>query len=96
MKKTKKQYHFVEFMGCIGGCINGGGQPIHPAKIQDTVNISALRSQSLYKIDEHKKHRESSTNKIILKLYNDWLGEPGSEFAHKLIHTSYKPRKFYK
>ena len=96
MKKVKKNYHFVEFMGCIGGCINGGGQPIHPAKIQDTVDISALRTQSLYSIDDHKKHRESHTNKNILKLYKDWLIEPGSDFAHELIHTDYKARKFYK
>jgi len=96
MKKSKKQYHFVEFMGCIGGCINGGGQPIHPAKIQDTVDISALRSASVYAIDEHKKHRESHTNKIITKMYHDWLVEPGSDFAKKLMHTSYKPRNFYK
>ena len=85
MKKSKKTYHFVEFMGCIGGCINGGGQPIHSAKIQDTVDISALRTASVYKIDEHKKHRHSHTNKIITKMYNDWL-----------IDTSYKPRKYYK
>ncbi len=96
MKNSKKEYHFIEFMGCIGGCINGGGQPIHSAKIQDTVDISLLRSQSVYAIDEHKKHRESHTNKIILQMYKDWLVEPGSDFAHKLIHTKYKPRKFYK
>ena len=96
MKKSKKQYHFVEFMGCIGGCINGGGQPIHQAKIQDTVDISAKRIASVYAIDEHKKHRQSHTNKIITKMYVDWLQEPGSDFAKELMHTSYKPRKYYK
>ena len=96
MKKNKKQYHFVEFMGCTGGCINGGGQPIHPAKIQDSVDISALRTQSLYDMDSSKKHRESRTNKLLMRMYKDWLGEPNSELAHNLLHTSYTERKFYK
>ena len=96
MKKYKKQYHFVEFMGCVGGCINGGGQPIHSAKIQETVDISALRTQTLYDIDSKKKHREARTNKLLMRMYKDWLGEPNSELAHNLLHTDYKPRKFYK
>ena len=96
MKKSDKQYHFVEFMACTGGCINGGGQPIHPAKIQDSVDISALRTQSLYDMDSSKKHRESRTNKLLMRMYKDWLGEPNSELAHNLLHTSYTERKFYK
>ena len=96
MKKSKKQYHFVEFMGCIGGCINGGGQPIHPAKVQDNVDISALRTASVYAIDMHKKHRESHQNKVITRMYKDWLGEPGSNFAKELMHTQYFERKYYK
>jgi NADP-reducing hydrogenase subunit HndD len=83
-------------MGCTGGCINGGGQPIHSAKIQDTVDISALRTDALYDIDIKKKHRESRTNKLLMRMYKDWLGEPNSELAHNLLHTTYKERKFYK
>lgn len=96
LKESKKQYHFVEFMGCIGGCINGGGQPIHPAKIQETVDISALRTASVYKIDEEKEYRKSHENKVITKMYHDWLQEPGSDLAKELMHTSYSPRKYYK
>ncbi len=96
MKKSEKEYHFVEFMGCIGGCINGGGQPIHPAKIQDTVDISALRIQSLYEIDKNMELRKSHTNKNIIKLYETMLKEPGSHLAHELLHTTYKARTFYK
>ncbi len=72
MKKSKKQYHFVEFMACTGGCINGGGQPIHPAK------------------------RKSHLNPVITKIYEEFLGEPGSHLAHELLHTTYKKRDFYK
>lgn len=96
IKTGKKQYHFVELMGCVGGCINGGGQPIHSAKVRDSVDISALRAQSLYEIDVKKKHREARTNKLLMLMYKDWLGEPGSELSHKLLHATYKKREYYK
>ena len=96
MKKSKKQYHFVEFMACTGGCINGGGQPIHPAVVQDNVDIRQLRIDSLYKIDEDHSHRKSHLNKVVMDLYEDFLGEPGGHKSHDLLHTKYKPRAFYK
>jgi len=95
MKKSKKQYHFVEFMGCTGGCINGGGQPIHPAIIQDKYDIRALRAKSLYEIDSNKEKRKSHLNEVVMNLYTEYLGEPGSHRAHDLLHTKYQPRKFY-
>jgi NADP-reducing hydrogenase subunit HndD len=96
LKRAKKQYHFVEFMACTGGCINGGGQPIHPAKIQDNVDIRTLRSDSLYAIDAGKEQRKSHLNPVITKIYEEWLEEPGSHKAHELLHTTYTPKKFYK
>ena len=95
MKKSKKQYHFVEFMGCTGGCINGGGQPIQPAKIQDNFDIRTLRATSLYAIDSAKEQRKSHLNSAVMDLYKNWLGEPGGHKSHDLLHTKYKPRKFY-
>lgn len=95
MKKSKKEYHFVEYMACTGGCIYGGGQPIHPAKIQDSVPIRQMRMDSLYAIDNAHKERKSHYNEVIKSLYNDFLDEPGSQKAHELLHTSFKPRKFY-
>lgn len=96
LKRSKKQYHFVEFMACTGGCIYGGGQPIHPAKVQDEVPIRALRMESLYKIDEARETRKSHLNPDVMKIYDEWLEEPGSHIAHELLHTSYTPKKFYK
>ena len=96
MKRSKKQYHFVEFMACTGGCIYGGGQPIHPAKIQDEVAIRELRTESLYKIDAERETRKSHLNPIVMKIYDEWLEEPGSHKAHDLFHTTYTPRKYYK
>ena len=96
MKKTKKQYHFVEFMACTGGCINGGGQPIHPAKVQDSIDIRAERIKTLYEMDAANENRKSHNNEYVMSLYKDWLEKPGSHKAHDLLHTSYKARQFYK
>lgn len=96
MKKSKKQYHFVEFMACTGGCINGGGQPIHPAKVQDSIDIRAERIKTLYEMDKSNKQRKSHNNEFVMNLYKDWLEKPGSHTAHDLLHTHYKPRQFYK
>ena len=96
MKKSKKQYHFVEFMACTGGCINGGGQPIHPAAIQDTVDIRAERAKSLYEIDASADKRKSHLNEAVMNLYAEWLDAPGSHKAHNLLHTEYAKREFYK
>lgn len=96
MKKSKKQYHFVEFMACTGGCIYGGGQPIHTAKVQDNVPIRQMRMDSLYAIDAAKEHRKSHFNPNIMNIYKEFLEEPGSKKAHKFLHTNYKTREFYK
>ena len=95
MKKSKKQYHFVEFMACTGGCINGGGQPIHPAIVQDKHDIRALRAKTLYEIDKDCEHRKSHFNPVVMGLYEEWLEEPGSHKAHDLLHTHYAQRKYY-
>ena len=78
----------IEVMACPGGCIGGGGQPFHNGNI----SILKERSKALYKIDENKKLRKSYQNPYIKKLYEEYLGEVGSEKAIKLLHTSYKAR----
>lgn len=92
VKNGEADYQFIEVMACPGGCINGGGQPHHPA--QDYVNqdICALRAEALYKNDANSTVRKSHENPAIIELYREYLGEPGSEKAHHLLHTSYKPR----
>jgi iron-only hydrogenase group A len=90
----EKQYHVVEIMACPGGCIGGGGQPYPPRGY--TILDSALaqkRASALYSIDAQKIVRRSHENPGILKLYKEFLGEPGSELAHKLLHTHYHPRQ---
>lgn len=78
----------IEVMACPGGCIGGGGQPYHNGKI----SILKERSKGLYQIDKNKKLRKSYQNPYIKKLYQEYLGEVGSEKAKKLLHTSYKAR----
>lgn len=96
MKRLDKKYHFVEVMGCTGGCINGGGQPIVPAKIAEKTDIRALRANVLYQIDKDAPLRKSHENPFVKELYDKFLGVPNSHEAHKLLHTHYQKRSAYK
>ncbi|HBY65282.1 MAG TPA: ferredoxin [Acholeplasmataceae bacterium] len=95
LKKGEKQYHFVEVMGCTGGCINGGGQPIVDARTYESTDIRSLRAAVLYQIDKQGEHRKSHQNESVLKLYKDFLEHPNSHISHELLHTSYKKRGLY-
>jgi len=95
MKGSDKQYHFVEFMGCTGGCINGGGQPIVTAKLQDKIDVREKRSKVLYNIDHNATMRKSHENEAVLNVYKEFLHSPNSHEAHELLHTQYKKRDYY-
>ena len=92
VKSGEADYHFIEIMGCPGGCVNGGGQPQQPGYIRNTVDIRGLRAKVLYDSDEANTIRKSHENTAIKELYATYLGEPGSEKAHHLLHTSYVKR----
>lgn len=93
VKSGEAEYHFIEIMGCPGGCVNGGGQPQQPGHIRNSVDVAALRAKALYDNDKANKLRKSHENPDIKKLYEEYLGAPGSDKAHHLLHTSYKARK---
>jgi iron-only hydrogenase group A len=95
IKENKKQYHFIEVMACTGGCVNGGGQPIIPAHIAEKIDIRKERAKALYNIDSTIENRKSHTNPEIIKLYEEFLGKPNGDLAHKLLHTHYKEKKLY-
>lgn len=95
IKERKADYHFVEIMACPGGCVTGGGQPIHSTKTRATIDIGALRAKALYEADKNLPFRKSHENPIIKKLYADFLEEPGSHKAHELLHTYYYERKYF-
>jgi len=91
IKSGEANYHFVEVMGCPGGCINGGGQPIIMNK-EKTDEVKQLRAQGLYTIDRDRKLRKSHENPEIKKLYDEFLEKPNSHKAHHLLHTHYTKR----
>lgn len=90
--KAGEQFHFVEIMGCPGGCVNGGGQPTQPAAVRSFVDLKGLRSKALYDADKANAIRKSHDNPMIKKLYAEYLEKPGSHKAHKILHTSYTDR----
>ncbi len=84
------RWQFIEVMACRGGCIGGGGQPTLA-----TDEVRKARMEGLYKDDREKTLRCSHQNPQIAKIYADFLGEPCSEKAHHLLHTSYEPMPVY-
>ena len=82
-------------MACPGGCVNGGGQPFQPASVRNFVDIRAERAKALYSNDERNTLRKSHDNPAIQKLYDEFLGKPGSHKAHEILHTSYVARPKY-
>ena len=88
VKSGEADYHFIEIMGCPGGCINGGGQPFHKRKMSST--IISKRMEGLYTQDRSKKDRVSLKNDGVNKLYKEYLGEVGGHKAHELLHTHFK------
>lgn len=90
MKKSGKQYHFIEVMACPGGCIGGGGQPKDLAKNADETRKS--RIAALYQRDSSMTLRTSHENPEIKQVYEAFYGQPLSEMAEKMLHTSYQDR----
>jgi NADP-reducing hydrogenase subunit HndD len=85
VKAGRSEFHAIEIMACPGGCIGGGGQPLHHG---DT-SILKARTKAIYAEDAGKTLRKSHLNPDIIKLYDEFLGKPGSHKAHELLHTHY-------
>ncbi|MBP3243112.1 MAG: iron hydrogenase small subunit [Ruminococcus sp.] len=83
---------FIEIMACPGGCVNGGGQPQVPMGIRNFVDIRAERAKVLYNLDKSMPLRQSHDNPAIKQVYEEFFGQPGSEKAHHILHTSYVKR----
>jgi NADH-quinone oxidoreductase subunit G/NADP-reducing hydrogenase subunit HndD len=88
IKAGTSPYHFIEIMGCPGGCISGGGQP---RPVNDVVRMARLNA--IYREDEGKVIRKSHENKDIKTLYQEFLGAPLGHLSHELLHTGYTARK---
>ncbi|MBQ4076009.1 MAG: iron hydrogenase small subunit [Clostridia bacterium] len=95
VKSGEKNYTFIEVMGCPGGCVTGGGQPIVSAQDKMTCDPKVLRAKALYGEDAGKAKRKSHENEEVKKLYDEFLGKPNSHKAHELLHTHYVKREKY-
>ena len=88
-----EHFDFIEVMACPGGCVNGGGQPQQPSSVRNWEDVAGERAQALYKSDSDNFMRKSHKNPVVKELYTSYLGKPGSEKAHHLLHTHYIVRK---
>ncbi|MCK9254657.1 MAG: NADH-dependent [FeFe] hydrogenase, group A6 [Bacteroidales bacterium] len=89
IKSGEANFHAIEIMACPGGCIGGGGQPLH----HGDSSIIKARAAAIYREDEGKAIRKSHENPEIITLYEEFLGQPMSEKAHELLHTEYFDKK---
>ena len=87
VEKGTSPYHFIEVMGCPGGCIMGGGQPR-----SDDPDVRQKRLRGLYDEDDGKALRKSHENPYITKLYEEYLGTPNGRLSHRLLHTRFVRR----
>lgn len=88
IREGKSEFHAIEIMACPGGCIGGGGQPLHHGNSA----LLKARSKALYEEDKNKPLRKSHENPDIIRLYEEFLGKPLSEKSHHLLHTHYFKR----
>ncbi len=98
MEKVKAgtaDYQFIEIMGCPGGCVNGGGQPIQSAVVHNFVDLKGRRAAALYEADKNLPKRKSHESEAVKRIYAEFLGEPNSHKAHEVLHTSYVKRPKY-
>ena len=89
VRAGRSKFHAIEVMACPGGCIGGGGQPLH----HGDSSVLKARAMAIYEEDRNKPIRLSHENPYIAELYTEFLGEPNSEKAHHLLHTHYFDRK---
>lgn len=87
-----KDVIFIEIMACPGGCVNGGGQPIQPARVRMNTDLRAVRAAVLYRDDAEETLRKSQDNLAVQVLYKEFFGQPNSHKAHEVLHTSYIKR----
>jgi NADH-quinone oxidoreductase subunit G len=88
IKRGDCNYHIVEVMACPGGCVGGGGQPL-----PNDSERRQMRAKGLYSIDKQRELRCSDDNPMVERLYRQHLGQPGSDKAEELLHTTYAPRR---
>ena len=92
IKTGQADYDFIEVMTCVGGCVNGGGQPCDTGLIQDNRGNAQKRAETIKQMDRYQSLRKSSDNPAIQQLYREFLGSPDSKLAEELLHTHFHDR----
>ena len=92
IKAGQANYDFIEVMACVGGCVNGGGQPCDTGLIQDNRGNAQKRAETIKQMDRYQSLRKSSDNPAIQQLYREFLGSPDSKLAEELLHTRFHDR----
>ncbi len=95
IKDGTAPWQFVEIMCCPGGCVTGGGQPVQPASVLNTVDLKTARAKALYDQDAAMVLRKSHESPVIKELYDNYFDGIGGHKAHHALHTSYVGRKKY-
>jgi NADP-reducing hydrogenase subunit HndD len=85
IKEGKSQFHAIEVMACPGGCIDGGGQPLH----HGNSDIIKARWEAIYEADKKMPIRKSHENPSVQAIYKEFLGTPCGHKSHELLHTHY-------
>ncbi len=85
IRRGESQFHAIEVMACPGGCIDGGGQPLH----HGNADIIKARWEAIYEADRSMPIRKSHENPSVITLYKEFLGEPCGHKSHELLHTHY-------
>lgn len=99
IRAGKSPYHFIEIMGCPGGCINGGGQSFVSSTIKNKEGFDAYRekrAKALYDEDKIMPLRKSHENKQVQELYANFLEKPNSHVAHEYLHTTYSGKQRFR
>lgn len=96
-KKGEKKFDYMEVMGCPGGCVGGGGQPILGGRDHKYISLSYRhnRADALYNVEKGKQIRRSHENPRVKQIYDEFLGKPLSDVSKKYLHTTYTPRGKY-
>jgi len=96
VKNGEEELHMIEIMACPGGCINGGGQPNQSDTVRNNVDLIAARTEAIYEADEGLPMRKSHENPDVKRIYDEFIGVPGSEKAHEILHTEHVKRGVWK
>ncbi len=95
IKDGAAPWHFVEIMCCPGGCVTGGGQPVQPGSVLNTVDLKTARAKALYDQDASMALRKSHESPVVKELYDNYFDGIGGHKAHHTLHTTYVARKKY-